>query len=293
MTKLVLATSGMVGLAYVTEIFTALYSGDHYEHYALMNRLQGPLAWGYWLMVACNVVVPQLFWLRRIRSCLPLVFVISILVNVGMWFERFIIIVTGLERDFLPSSWANYAPTIIEVATLAGSFGLFFTCFLLFCRVLPAIAIAEVKGLVENVERGAWSVERGSKACSPRFPAHGPRPHGPRFAASSKGKKTCCAAVGRGQKGWLAGCGHLHALRLARNRQGPGAGTVAVAAGSFRVWPGGRGSGTVVPVLGVGPGLAHKYRGPAVELAAGVCAHHFRTDGALCRLRSGLYRSSS
>ena len=148
MTKLVLATSGMVGLAYLTEIFTALYSGNFYEHFALQNRLGGTLAWAYWLMVGCNVLIPQLFWLHRIRTCLPFVFLISIAVNVGMWFERFVIIVTALERDFLPTSWTDYAPTSIELATLAGSFGLFLTCFLLFCRFLPVIAMAEVKGIL-------------------------------------------------------------------------------------------------------------------------------------------------
>jgi Ni/Fe-hydrogenase subunit HybB-like protein len=150
MTKLVLATSGLVGLAYLTEIFTALYSGNFYEHMALQNRLAGNLAWGYWLMVACNVLIPQLFWFPSVRKQLLLVFVISVLVNLGMWFERFIIIVTALERDFLPSSWTDYAPTSIELATLAGSFGLFFTCFLVFCRFLPTIAIAEVKGILDR-----------------------------------------------------------------------------------------------------------------------------------------------
>jgi len=151
MTKLVLATSSLVALTYITEIFTALYSGNFYEHFALQNRLDGPLAWGYWLMVACNAVVPQLFWLHGVRTCLPVVFLISIVVNVGMWFERFIIIVTALERDFLPSSWTDYAPTSVELATLAGSFGLFFTCFLLFCRFLPTIAIAEVKSILPRL----------------------------------------------------------------------------------------------------------------------------------------------
>jgi Ni/Fe-hydrogenase subunit HybB-like protein len=150
MTKLVLATSGLVGLAYLTEIFTALYSGSSFEHFALMNRLGGKLAWGYWLMVACNVLIPQLFWFPRVRKQLLLVFAISVFVNLGMWFERFVIIVTALERDFLPSSWTDYAPTTIELATLAGSFGLFFTCFLVFCRFLPAIAIAEVKGILDR-----------------------------------------------------------------------------------------------------------------------------------------------
>jgi molybdopterin-containing oxidoreductase family membrane subunit len=147
MCKMVLATSLMVGLAYVTEFFNALSSGNPYEHYAFMSRAFGPWAWGYWVMVGCNVLVPQLLWFKRVRGWVAAVFVLSLLVNVGMWFERFIIIVTSLGRDFLPSSWAGYAPTLVEIATLLGSFGLFFTCFLLFCRFLPMIAIAEIKGV--------------------------------------------------------------------------------------------------------------------------------------------------
>jgi len=147
MCKIVLATSGLVALAYATEFFTAQYSGNPYERFAFLNRALGPLAWGYWLMVLCNVLIPQLFWCKRLRTNLAAVFVISLFVNVGMWFERFIIIVTSLERDFLPSSWAHYTPTLVEIATLLGSFGLFFTCFLLFCRFLPMIAIAEIKGV--------------------------------------------------------------------------------------------------------------------------------------------------
>ena len=145
MSKLILATSGIVGLAYATEFFTALYSGNPYESYVFFNRAAGPLFWAYWIMVGCNVGVPLLLWFRRVRQCIPAVFVITLLVNVGMWFERFVIIVTSLERDYLPSSWASYRPTSIEVATFAGSFGLFFTLFLLFCRFLPVIAIAEIK----------------------------------------------------------------------------------------------------------------------------------------------------
>jgi molybdopterin-containing oxidoreductase family membrane subunit len=99
-------------------------------------------------MVGCNVLIPQLFWFRRVRRQFLLVFLICILVNVGMWMERFVIIVASLERDFLPSSWSGYTPTSIEIATLLGSFGLFFTCFLLFCRLLPVIAMAEVKGVL-------------------------------------------------------------------------------------------------------------------------------------------------
>jgi molybdopterin-containing oxidoreductase family membrane subunit len=150
MTKLVLATSCMVGLAYAIEFFTALFSGNPHESFTFLNRAAGPLAWGFAIMVACNVLIPQLFWLPHVRANFLAVFVIAILVNVGMWFERFVIIVGSLERDFLPSSWSDYAPTTVEVATLLGSFGLFFTCFLLFCRFLPVIAMAEVKGVLEH-----------------------------------------------------------------------------------------------------------------------------------------------
>ncbi len=150
MCKLVIATSGMVALAYATEYFTALYSANPYELFAFLNRARGPFAWTYWTMVSCNVLVPQLLWSKRLRTNTLVVFVISILINVGMWFERFVIIVTSLHRDYLPSSWSTYSPTPIELATLAGSFGLFFTCFLLFVRFLPVIAIAEVKGVLKD-----------------------------------------------------------------------------------------------------------------------------------------------
>jgi molybdopterin-containing oxidoreductase family membrane subunit len=149
MCYLIILTSGIVGLSYATEFFTAFYSGNVHEQFAYLNRAMGPLAWGFWLMVGCNVLVPQLLWFVRVRRALPLVFVISVLVNVGMWFERFIIIVSSLERDFLPSSWLSYQPTSIEIATLVGSFGLFFTLFLLFCRFVPIIAIAEIKGVIQ------------------------------------------------------------------------------------------------------------------------------------------------
>jgi len=149
MGKLVIATSGMVALAYGAEFFTALYSGNRYEQFIFVNRAFGPFGWAYWIMVSCNVLVPQLLWFRRVRTCVPAVFGISILINVGMWFERFVIIVTSLHRDFLPSNWSSYTPTLFEAGMLLGSFGLFFTLFLLFCRALPVIAIAEVKGVLE------------------------------------------------------------------------------------------------------------------------------------------------
>ncbi len=150
MCKLVIATSGIVGMSYLTEFFTALYSGNPYEQFVFLNRALGPFAWAYWTMVTCNVVIPQLLWWRRVRRKVAAIFVISLLVNVGMWFERFVIIVTSLHRDFLPSNWSAYVPTSVEIATLAGSFGLFFTLFLLFCRFLPVIAIAEVKGVLKS-----------------------------------------------------------------------------------------------------------------------------------------------
>ena len=146
MCKLMLSMGCIVGLAYGTEFFTALYSGNVYEQFVFKNRALGPFSWAYWTMVSCNVLIPQLLWFRKVRATLPAVFVLVIIVNIGMWFERFVIIVTSLHRDFLPSSWADYTPTSIEIATLVGSFGLFFTCFLIFCRIAPAIAIAEIKG---------------------------------------------------------------------------------------------------------------------------------------------------
>ena len=150
---MVLLTGSLVGLAYVTEFFIAAYSGNAYEQFAFINRAFGPFAWAYWIMVSCNVVAPQMFWFRGVRSNLAAVFALSIVVNIGMWFERFVIIVTSLHRDFLPASWADYTPTSIEIATLAGSFGLFFTCFLLFCRFIPVIAMGEVKGVLSYGRR--------------------------------------------------------------------------------------------------------------------------------------------
>jgi molybdopterin-containing oxidoreductase family membrane subunit len=148
MCKVTLATGLMVGFAYVVEFFTAMYSGNPYEQFVFVNRALGPMAWSYWVMVTCNIAIPQLLWFRRIRANVAAVFALSIVVNIGMWFERFVIIVTSLHRDFLPSAWSSYTPTVIEVMTLIGSFGLFFTCFLLFCRFVPVIAISEVKGVL-------------------------------------------------------------------------------------------------------------------------------------------------
>ncbi|MBL8879430.1 MAG: polysulfide reductase NrfD [Phycisphaerales bacterium] len=148
MNKCILATGSMVGFAYITEFFVAWYSGNNYEWFTFKNRQMGPYWWSYWIMFTCNVIIPQIYWFKWARTNIPLMFVISLLVNVGMWFERFVIIVTSLHADFLPGAWDTYSPTWVEYLTLAGSFGLFFTFFALFLRFLPIIAIAEVKGVM-------------------------------------------------------------------------------------------------------------------------------------------------
>jgi len=127
------------------EFFISWYSGNIYERFAFINRAFGNYAWAYWTMVSCNVIFPQLFWFKKIRTNLMAMWIVCVLVNVGMWFERFVIIVTSLARDFLPSAWGYFIPTPFDYMTLMGSFGLFFTLFLLFCRYLPMVAVAEEK----------------------------------------------------------------------------------------------------------------------------------------------------
>jgi len=148
MTKIVMVTGTMVGMAYITEFFVAAYSGVKYEQYAFLNRAFGPYWWAYWTMMTCNLIAPQVFWFKWARTTPWFIFIMSIIVNIGMWFERFVIIVTSLHRDFLPSSWAMYTPTITEVSILIGSFGLFFFLYFLFCKFLPTINMAEVKSII-------------------------------------------------------------------------------------------------------------------------------------------------
>ncbi len=147
MCKVVILTGSVVGLAYGTEFFIAWYSGNEYEQYAFINRATGPYWWAYWSMISCNVISPQLLWFKKLRTNMVFVFILSIFVNIGMWFERFVIITTSLHRDYLPSSWAMYSPTWVEIWTFIGTFGLFFTLFFLFIRLLPGIAVAEVKSV--------------------------------------------------------------------------------------------------------------------------------------------------
>jgi molybdopterin-containing oxidoreductase family membrane subunit len=156
MAKITLATGLMVAYSYGVEFFMAWYSGNPYEKFALVNRALGPYAWAFWIMFTCNVVVPQAFWSKKARTTPWILFVISILINVGMWFERFVIVVASLSRDFIPSSWGYYKPTWVDLLTLAGSFGLFLFLFLLFLRFAPIIAMAEVKSIMPaaGLERG-------------------------------------------------------------------------------------------------------------------------------------------
>src|SRR5881628_1175593 len=152
MGKVILATGSIVGYAYGMEFFIAWYSGNPYERFAFLNRAFGPYAWAYWIMISCNVLTPQFFWFKRIRTNMLIVFILSIFVNIGMWFERFVIVVTSLHREFLPSNWSYYSPTWVDVCTYLGTFGLFFTFFLLFLRFVPLVAIAEVKAVTPQAD---------------------------------------------------------------------------------------------------------------------------------------------
>ncbi|MFN8943171.1 MAG: NrfD/PsrC family molybdoenzyme membrane anchor subunit, partial [Pseudobdellovibrionaceae bacterium] len=145
MNKIIMTTGLMVGYAYASEFFIAWYSGNMYERFVFVNRAFGDYGWSYWVMVTCNVIIPQIFWFRWARRSIPVMFVVSIFVNIGMWFERFVITVTSLHADFLPANWGNYAWTFYDAGVLLGSFGMFLTLFLLYLRVFPAISIAEVK----------------------------------------------------------------------------------------------------------------------------------------------------
>jgi molybdopterin-containing oxidoreductase family membrane subunit len=170
MNKIIVLTGSIVGIAYLTELFVAWYGANPYEWAAFKeNRLNlsGPYGWSYWIMMGCNVLSPQLFWFRKLRRNLMVTFFMSILVNVGMWFERFVIIVTSVHRDYLPSAWGPYyAPTIWEVGFYTGTLGLFFTCYFLFVKFFPVIALAEIKHVLkrsgENYKKSMDEIEHES-----------------------------------------------------------------------------------------------------------------------------------
>jgi len=152
MTKIMLVTGMIVAYGYVNEAFFAWYSGSPYEAYMMYNRMTGPYAVFYWSLIGINATMIQLFWFRRVRDNIAVLFVLSLLVNVGMWLERFIIIVTSLHRDFLPSSWDLFEPTRWDFAMFAGTIGLFLSLFFLFVRVLPAIAMFEMRTIVPQAK---------------------------------------------------------------------------------------------------------------------------------------------
>ena len=150
MNIVIMVTGSIVGTAYITELFISWYSGVEYEAYAFINRATGPYWWAYAAMMTCNVVSPQLMWFRNLRRSLIFTFIISIVVNIGMWFERFVIIVSSIHRDYLPSSWSMFYPTSIDIGVYIGTIGLFFVFFLLFARYFPVLALNEIKSILKT-----------------------------------------------------------------------------------------------------------------------------------------------
>jgi Ni/Fe-hydrogenase subunit HybB-like protein len=157
MNKVITLTGSIVGIAYLTEFFIAWYSGVEYESYAFINRATGPYWWAYWAMMSCNVISPQFFWIPSIRRSIKWTFLLSVVVNIGMWFERFVIIATSLHRDYIPSSWADFSPTIFDISDYIFTFGLFFTFFFLFAKYLPVVNMAEVKAVLKSVKDKKYS----------------------------------------------------------------------------------------------------------------------------------------
>jgi len=176
MNIIILVTGTIVGFAYITEFFVAWYSQVEYEQYAFLNRAIGPYAWAYWTMMTCNLIAPQFFWVRKLRRSVPFMFAISIVVNIGMWFERFVITITSLHRDFLPSSWGYYTPTFVDIGTFIGSFGLFFFLFLLFLRFVPMVAVSEVKGVMPEADPHFYDDHGDGHSAG--TPAPAPKPSG-------------------------------------------------------------------------------------------------------------------
>ncbi len=150
MAKVMLTTGLIVAYGYLIEGFMGWYSGSVYERYMLLNRFIGPYAPYYYALLACNVLIPQCLWFRSCRRNIPLLFVMSLVINTGMWLERFIIIVTSLHRDFLPSSWGMYYPTIFDWSMFIGTMGLFFSLLFIFVRILPVISIFEMRVLLSE-----------------------------------------------------------------------------------------------------------------------------------------------
>jgi len=152
MAKIMLATGLIVAYGYLMELFMAWYSGNTYEGFTAWNRIVGPYGPAYWALILCNVIAPQALWSKRVRTNVPALFALALVVNLGMWLERFVIVVTSLHRDYLPSSWGMYSPTVWDWAVFAGSIGLFVALLFLFIRFLPMISIFEMRELVSKTE---------------------------------------------------------------------------------------------------------------------------------------------
>ena len=149
MNIVIIVTGSIVGVAYLTELFISWYSGVEYESYAFINRFSGPYSWAYWMIMTCNVISPQLFWFKKIRTSLTATFLLSIVVNIGMWFERFVIIVTSIHRDYTPGAWGEFHPSVTDIGFFVGTLGIFFTLFLLFARYFPVLALNELKTILK------------------------------------------------------------------------------------------------------------------------------------------------
>jgi len=163
--KLLLVTGLIVAYGYGSELFMGWYSGDVYESYINLNRAFGPYAWSWWTIVFCNVVVPQILWFRQVRQNVWLMFLVAALIQIGMWTERFVIVITSLHRDFMPSAWGMYYPTVWDYATLFGTIGFFLLCFLLFAKLVPVISISEMRELVHSTGGG----KHASESFSPSY----------------------------------------------------------------------------------------------------------------------------
>ncbi|HBH06276.1 MAG TPA: hydrogenase [Flavobacteriales bacterium] len=168
MNIIIIVTGSMVGVAYLSELFISWYSGVEYESYAFINRFSGPYAWAYWIMMSCNVISPQVMWIKKLRTSLTFSFFLSIVVNTGMWFERFVIIVTSLHRDYIPSNWSMFHPTFVDIGIFLGTLGLFFTLFLGFTRVFPVLALNELKSILKS----SGEAYRGKEDHHENAPSH-------------------------------------------------------------------------------------------------------------------------
>ena len=171
MAKVMLGTGLIVAYGYVMEAFMAWYSGQFYERFMYSNRVTGPYGWSYAMLIGCNILIPQLLWSRKVRQNVAILFILSLVINVGMWLERFVIVITSLTRDWLPSSWGEYHPTLIDWSIFIGTIGFFLTLMFVFIRILPAIAIFEMREVLQHLKHGHLPITADKKPLL--SPGHG------------------------------------------------------------------------------------------------------------------------